>query len=131
MVNSNARCRSIFFKRFCQKSVGFGGFCALEGGIVAVGGEKDDGDVVLGLQHLGQGDAVHAAFLIDVEQSDVWAIFLYLEEGFFGTGKDARDLVAEFAEEQGDLRANNHFVFDDQYFDGLVGHAAFFKLKSK
>ena len=103
-----------FLERLQDIGVRFGDLRAREGGIVRIGGKKNDGDVPTAADLLRGLDAIHRAAEHDIHEHQVRLGLGRAGDGGLSGGGGAADLVAHARKPLRQVSGNDVLVFDDQ-----------------
>ena len=66
--------------------------------LVGICGQIDYWDVVLFLDFMSSINAVHFTFQHNVQQHDVWLVYVYMGNGFLAARQNSCNLIAQIAE---------------------------------
>lgn len=91
---------------------------ALESTRIGIGRQEDHGQAVLLVDVPRCLDAVHFSFEVDVHQHQVGSMCLEVIQRRLRAGENSVHVIARLRQHHGDMRADDHVVFDDEDGEG-------------
>jgi hypothetical protein len=85
--------------------------------IFGIGGEENNGNLVVGANLLRRLNAIHMSFQVNVHQYQIRLFGRGLRDRLFAAGDDRTDMVAEALQLSFEVESDNAFVFDQHQID--------------